>query len=162
MISKVIQCGIQTNKINYFRRNIYCNHKSYMAKKEDYKLKNEKFLEEIEKKEGIIKHRTGVMYKVIKKGDSDRSPNIRSVVSVHYKGSLINGREFDNSWKRNCPEAFRLSDLVDGWKIALQQMHIGDRFMIYIPYEYGYGTRTVGQIPAYSTLIFEVELLGIA
>lgn len=149
-------------KIIIFAETFTVTRNNDMAKKEDYKLKNEKFLEEIEKEEGIIKHRTGVMYKVIKKGDSDRSPNIRSVVNVHYKGSLINGKEFDNSWKRNCPEAFRLSELVDGWKIALQQMHIGDRFMIYIPYEYGYGTRTMGQIPAYSTLIFEVELLGIA
>lgn len=133
-----------------------------MAKKEDYKLKNQKFLEEIEKQEGIIKHRTGVMYKMIKKGEGDRSPNVRSVITVHYKGTLINGREFDNSWKRGCPEAFRLGELVDGWKIALQQMHIGDRYMIYIPYEYGYGSHKCGEIPAFSTLIFEVELLGIS
>lgn len=133
-----------------------------MAKKEDYKLKNQKILEEIEKQEGIIKHRTGVMYKMIKKGEGDRSPNVRSVITVHYKGTLINGREFDNSWKRGCPEAFRLGELVDGWKIALQQMHIGDRYMIYIPYEYGYGSRKCGEIPAFSTLIFEVELLGIS
>lgn len=133
-----------------------------MAKKEDYKLKNQKILEEIEKQEGIIKHRTGVMYKMIKKGEGDRSPNVRSVITVHYKGTLINGREFDNSWKCGCPEAFRLGELVDGWKIALQQMHIGDRYMIYIPYEYGYGSRKCGEIPAFSTLIFEVELLGIS
>lgn len=133
-----------------------------MAKKEDYKLKNQKLLEEIEKQEGIIKHRTGVMYKMIKKGEGDRSPNVRSVITVHYKGTLINGREFDNSWKRGCPEAFRLGELVDGWKIALQQMHIGDRYMIYIPYEYGYGSHKCGEIPAFSTLIFEVELLGIS
>ena len=85
-----------------------------------------------------------------------------SIVSVHYKGTLINGREFDNSWKRNCPEAFRLNEVIDGWQIALQQMRVGDHWMVYIPYTVGYGTRTSGPIPAFSTLIFEVKLLGIA
>lgn len=85
-----------------------------------------------------------------------------SVVSVHYRGTLINGREFDNSYKRNCPEAFRLNQVIEGWQQALQQMHVGDKWIIYIPYTLGYGTRTSGPIPGFSTLIFEVELLGIA
>lgn len=85
-----------------------------------------------------------------------------SVVSVHYRGTLINGREFDNSYKRNCPEAFRLNQVIEGWQQALQQMHVGAKWIIYIPYTLGYGTRTSGPIPGFSTLIFEVELLGIA
>ena len=87
---------------------------------------------------------------------------LNSVVSVHYKGTLINGREFDNSWKRNCPEAFRLNEVIEGWQIALLRMHPGSRWIVYIPYTMGYGTRTSGPIPAYSTLIFEVELLNIS
>ena len=83
-------------------------------------------------------------------------------VSVHYKGTLINGREFDNSWKRGCPEAFRLNQVIEGWQLALQEMRVGDRWIIYIPYNFGYGNRASGPIPAFSTLIFEVELLGIA
>jgi len=82
-------------------------------------------------------------------------------VSVHYRGTLIDGKEFDNSYKRNCPEAFRLCDVIDGWQIALQQMRVGDKWIIYIPSEMGYGSKASGPIPANSTLVFEVELLGI-
>lgn len=92
----------------------------------------------------------------------EQPPTLRSIVTVHYKGSLINGKEFDNSYSRNCPEAFRLCDVIEGWQLALRQMHIGDRWIIYIPYTLGYGSRASGPIPAFSTLIFEVELLSIA
>ena len=71
-------------------------------------------------------------------------------------------KKFDNSYERNCPEAFRLNQVIEGWQIALQQMHVGDKWIIYIPYTVGYGNRASGPIPAFSTLIFEVELLGIA
>ena len=98
----------------------------------------------------------------MEKGEGKVSPTVRSIVSVHYRGTLIGGKEFDNSYKRNCPEAFRLCDVIDGWQIALQQMHAGDKWEIYIPYEMGYGSKSSGPIPAYSTLIFEVELLSIA
>ncbi len=133
-----------------------------MAKKEEYRLKNQQFLEEIAREEGVERLPSGVLYKVITRGGSDKTPTVGSVVSVHYRGTLINGREFDNSWKRGCPEAFRLRDVIEGWQHALMAMHPGDRWMIYIPYELGYGSRTSGPIPAYSTLIFEVELLMIA
>lgn len=133
-----------------------------MAKKEEYRLKNQQFLEEIAREEGVERLPSGVLYKVITRGESDKTPMAGSVVSVHYRGTLINGREFDNSWKRGCPEAFRLRDVIEGWQHALTAMHPGDRWMIYIPYELGYGSRTSGPIPAYSTLIFEVELLMIA
>ena len=102
-----------------------------------------------------------MLVKIIESGDGDRTPRANNVVTVHYKGSLINGRVFDNSWERGYPEAFRLSDLIVGWQIALTQMHVGDHWMIYIPYELGYGTRASGPIPAYSTLIFEVKLVAI-
>lgn len=133
-----------------------------MAKKEEYRLKNQQFLEAIAREEGVERLPSGVLYKVITRGESDKTPTVGSVVSVHYRGTLINGREFDNSWKRGCPEAFRLRDVIEGWQHALTAMHPGDRWMIYIPYELGYGSRTSGPIPAYSTLIFEVELLMIA
>ena len=104
----------------------------------------------------------GILYKVLEEGTAAATPRSNSVVSVHYKGTLINGREFDNSWKRNCPEAFRLNEVIEGWQIALQKMRVGDHWIVYIPYNMGYGTRTSGPIPAFSTLIFEVQLLGIA
>lgn len=133
-----------------------------MSRKEEYKQQNEQFLMALRSEEDIKELPAGVLYRVLEAGQGGVTPRRNSVVSVHYKGTLINGREFDNSWKRNCPEAFRLSEVIEGWQIALQQMHVGDRWIIYIPYTVGYGTRTSGPIPAYSTLIFEVQLLSIA
>ena len=132
-----------------------------MSKKEIYKQKNIQFLKELSAEEGIMSLPCGIYYKVLQAGEGKVSPTPRSIVSVHYRGTLINGKEFDNSYKRNCPEAFRLCDVIDGWQIALQQMHVGDKWVIYIPSEKGYGSRASGPIPGFSTLIFEVELLGI-
>ena len=132
-----------------------------MSKKEIYKNKNIEFLKELSIQEGINSLPCGIYYKVLERGEGKVSPTVRSIVSVHYRGTLIDGKEFDNSYKRNCPEAFRLCDVIDGWQIALQQMHVGDKWMIYIPFEMGYGSKASGPIPANSTLIFEVELLGI-
>ena len=133
-----------------------------MNKKELYKQQNEQYLESLSQDKEISKLAAGIYYKVIAKGSGSETPRLNSIVTVHYKGTLINGREFDNSWKRNYPEAFRLNEVIEGWQIALQQMHVGDKWIIYIPYSLGYGTRSSGPIPAFSTLIFEVELLGIA
>ena len=133
-----------------------------MSRKEEYKEKNLLYLDEIASEEGTRTLPCGILYKVIQAGTGKVSPNRGSVVSVHYKGTLINGREFDNSWKRGCPEAFRLNQVIEGWQLALQEMRVGDRWIIYIPYNFGYGNRASGPIPAFSTLIFEGELLGIA
>ncbi|GGJ85631.1 MULTISPECIES: FKBP-type peptidyl-prolyl cis-trans isomerase [Parabacteroides] len=135
-----------------------------MAKnrKEEYKEQNLLFLEEIALQEGVKKLAGGILYKVTEPGSGTISPRPDDVVSVHYRGTLIDGREFDNSYERNCPEAFRLNQVIEGWQIALQQMHVGDKWVVYIPYTSGYGNRASGPIPAFSTLIFEVELLGIA
>lgn len=132
-----------------------------MSRKEEYKKQNEQFLEALRSEKDIKELAAGVLYRVLEMGQGNNTPRLNSIVSVHYKGTLINGREFDNSWKRNCPEAFRLNEVIEGWQIALQQMHTGDRWIIYIPYTVGYGTRSSGPIPAYSTLIFEVQLLSI-
>lgn len=135
---------------------------TFMGRKEEYKTKNEQFLEELRAENDIKELPSGILYRVIEEGQGTNTPRLNSIVSVHYKGTLINGREFDNSWTRNCPEAFRLNEVIEGWQIALQQMHVGDRWIIYIPYTVGYGKRASGPIPAYSTLIFEVQLLSIA
>ncbi len=132
-----------------------------MSKKEIYKQKNIQFLKELSVEEGIQSLPCGIYYKVLETGEGKVSPTVRSIVSVHYRGTLIDGKEFDNSYKRNYPEAFRLCDVIDGWQIALQQMHVGDKWIIYIPSEMGYGSKASGPIPGFSTLIFEVELLGI-
>ena len=132
-----------------------------MSKKEIYKQKNIQFLQDLSVEEGIHSLPCGIYYKVLQTGEGKVSPTVRSIVSVHYRGTLIDGKEFDNSYKRNYPEAFRLCDVIDGWQIALQQMHVGDKWIIYIPSEMGYGSKASGPIPGFSTLVFEVELLGI-
>lgn len=104
----------------------------------------------------------GVYYKVLSSGSGERSPQQFSVVTCHYKGSLVTGKVFDNSYDRGCPEAFRCRDLIAGFTLALLHMKVGDHWMVYIPYDQGYGSRNSGPIPAFSTLIFEIELLSIA
>lgn len=84
------------------------------------------------------------------------------MVSVHYTGRLINGRVFDDTRRTSIPAAFRLKDVITGWQIALPRMVPGDRWEICIPAAAGYGACKAGDIPANSTLIFDVELLSIA
>ncbi|GAB6866741.1 MULTISPECIES: FKBP-type peptidyl-prolyl cis-trans isomerase [Bacteroides] len=133
-----------------------------MGKKKEYKETNRMFLKRLASQEGVFALPGGIYYKVLETGGGTVSPGPRSIVTVHYKGSLIDGRVFDNSYERTCPDALRLSDVIEGWQVALQKMHVGDKWIIYIPYAMGYGIKAVDSIPAYSTLIFEVELLAVA
>lgn len=106
-----------------------------MGKKEEYKEKNLRFLEEVATGEGVVKLPCGVLYKEIEKGTGVVSPELTDVVSVHYRGTLANGREFDNSWKRGCPEAFRLNQVIEGWQEALRRMRgrpLDDLYPVYI------------------------------
>lgn len=133
-----------------------------MGKKKEYKETNRMFLKRLASQEGVFALPGGIYYKVLETGGGTVSLGPRSIVTVHYKGSLIDGRVFDNSYERTCPDALRLSDVIEGWQVALQKMHVGDKWIIYIPYAMGYGIKSVDSIPAYSTLIFEVELLAVA
>lgn len=134
-----------------------------MSKKTDYKLKNEAFLVDKEQQEGVHELPKGVLYEIQKSGNPQgRRPDLRSVVCVHYTGRLINGCVFDDSRRDGIPAAFRLYEVIDGWQIALSQMRPGDRWTIYIPSQLAYGSRTDGDIPGNSTLIFDVELISIA
>lgn len=134
-----------------------------MAKKnkEEYRLQNEKFLEDIAQQESVKGLRGGIFYKVLEEGTGGGSVGSRSIVTCHYKGSLINGKVFDNSFDRKCPEAFRVNELINGFQIALLSMHIGDHWLVYIPANMGYGAKTSGPIPGNSTLIFEIKLIAI-
>ena len=103
----------------------------------------------------------GIYYKVLKSGDANGpKPSKRSIVTAHYTGWTINGKKFDSS-RGGAPFAIRLNELIDGWIIAMQEMHVGDQWELYIPAEKGYGKYSQPGIPGGSTLIFEVELLGI-
>ncbi len=103
---------------------------------------------------------SGLQYEIIKQGKG-KKPTAQSTVRVHYAGTLIDGTEFDSSYKRGEPTTFGVTQVIPGWTEGLQLMNVGSKFKFYIPYELAYGERQAGNIPPYSTLIFEVELLGI-
>lgn len=129
--------------------------------KQEYIERNREWLMEKAKEPGVKVLDNGVMYKVLKAGSGKgASPNRGSVVNVHYTGKTINGKTFDSSRDGVAP-AFRLRDLIPGWIIGLQKMHVGDKWELYIPAEQGYGRFNQPGIPGGSTLIFEIELLGV-
>ena len=131
-------------------------------KKQEYAKANKEWLQEKAKEEGVKEIPGGIYYKVVKEGLNDgRHPSRRSIVTAHYTGRTINGKKFDSSLG-GTPLAVRLSDLIDGWIIAMQQMCVGDRWEVYIPAEKGYGKFSQPGIPGSSTLIFDIELIAIA
>lgn len=134
-----------------------------MAKnnKEKYRIENLDFLEDKKEEEDVKGLAQGVLYEVINSGDGKQA-NLRSIVSVYYKGELINGKVFDDNTKQGYPDAFRLNELITGWQIALPQMKEGDKWRIFIPSELGYGKRGTHGIPGDSTLIFEIELVKVS
>lgn len=132
-----------------------------MAKPE-YIQKNREWLAAKALEDGVKPLDKGIYYKVLKSGRTGApSPGRGSVVTAHYTGKTINGKTFDSSRGGVAP-AFRLRDLITGWIIALQQMRVGDRWEIYIPAEQGYGKFNQPGIPGGSTLIFDIELLGVS
>lgn len=142
-------------------------------KKQEYKLKNEEFLNAIKTKDGIIELRGGVLCEYINKVSTEgndstentstiNKPGPRSIVTCHYKGSTIDGNVFDETYTSGCPAAFRVNELIPGFQIALVNMSVGDHCRVYIPSNMGYGSMSMGRdIPANSTLIFEIELIAV-
>lgn len=121
----------------------------------------DKFLSENKKKAGIITLPSGLQYEVLTPGTGAK-PVATDEVTVHYKGTLTNGMQFDSSYDRGEPTSFTLNQVIPGWTEGLQQMPIGSKYRFYIPYALAYGERGAGKdIPPYSTLIFEVELIKI-
>ena len=134
--------------------------KALEAKYGENKAAGEKFLAENAKKEGVKTTESGLQYKVIKEGKG-AIPTETSTVKVHYKGTLVDGTEFDSSYNRNEPTSFRANQVIKGWTEALTMMPVGSKWELYIPQELAYGARETGDIKPFSTLIFEVELLEI-
>ena len=105
---------------------------------------------------------SGLQYHVIAEGSGTERPGPNSVVSVHYRGKLTDGFEFDSSYKRNQPATFPVNGVIRGWTEALQLMKVGDKWELTIPPDLGYGSQGAGStIPPGATLIFEVELLEV-
>ena len=131
------------------------------VKAEKMKEGGRRFLAENRHKAGVITTPSGLQYKVLVKGEGE-VPQKTDKVKVHYEGRLIDGTVFDASTKHGTePATFRADQVIKGWTEALTMMPVGSKWELYIPENLAYGERQAGQIPPYSTLIFQVELLGI-
>jgi FKBP-type peptidyl-prolyl cis-trans isomerase FkpA len=118
------------------------------------------FLAENANKEGVVVTESGLQYEVLVEG-TGTSPSATDTVRVHYRGTLLDGTEFDSSYKRGEPAEFPLNRVIPGWTEGVQLMKEGAKFKFYIPSELAYGTRSTGAITPNSTLVFEVELLDV-
>jgi FKBP-type peptidyl-prolyl cis-trans isomerase FklB len=134
---------------------------SVLSKKyAETKERNDKFLTDNKNKEGVKTTDSGLQYKIITDG-SGETPKLQSKVKVNYRGTLIDGTEFDSSYKNNAPASFYVSQLIKGWSEALMLMPVGSKWELYIPQNLAYGSNEQANIPPFSTLIFEVELVEI-
>ena len=119
------------------------------------------FLEENSKKEGVKMLPSGLQYKVLQEG-LGKTPEETDTVTVHYRGTFIDGTEFDNSYKRGNPETVAVVNVIPAWSEALRQMKEGAKWQLFVPPDLAYGERGQGsRIPPNSTLIFEIELISI-
>lgn len=142
--------------------------KQFQKQVEDSRISAEKnkedgdaFLAKNKTKEGVVTLTSGLQYKIIKTGEG-RKPTSEDMVQVHYRGTLLDGTEFDSSYKRGKPSSFSLAGIIPGWREALKLMPVGSKWQLFIPSDLAYGAKGAGgDIGPNATLIFEVELLGI-
>jgi FKBP-type peptidyl-prolyl cis-trans isomerase len=148
-------------KQTFFRKRQQEQMAKRKAQAEENKAKGEAFLTENAKKEGVTVTDSGLQYEVMKQGDGPK-PKPDSTVKVHYKGTTIDGVEFDSSYSRGQPISFPLNGVIKGWSEGVALMPVGSKYRFFIPSELAYGERGAGaKIGPNETLIFEVELLGI-
>ena len=120
------------------------------------------FLEQNKKRAGVKTTASGLQYEVLKAGTGAKPTTVTDSVLVHYKGTLLNGKQFDSSYDRGEPITFMLNQVIKGWTEGVQLMNAGSKYKFFVPYTLGYGERGYGpDIPPYSTLIFEIELLKV-
>jgi len=119
-----------------------------------------KFLSENKSKPGVTELLNGIQYEVLKEGNG-KQPKSNSMIKAHYRGSLLNGKEFDSSYKRNQPFTARLTQLIKGWQEVIPMMKEGSIWRLWIPSDLAYGDNGTGGIPGGATLQFDVELLQI-
>lgn len=136
--------------------------RQFIAQLSDQNRKEgENYMEENKEKEGVQVLKSGLQYKVLHSGTGPK-PSLLDVVSVHYRGSFINGSIFDSSYERGKPQVFPVNRVIPGWSEALQLMHVGDKWQIVVPHYLAYGENGFGnEIGPCTTLIFEMELIGI-
>lgn len=153
-----------------FLLNLTVSVSAFQMMRKDNKMKadaqknlkeEEEFLKKNKDAEGVKTTASGLQYLVLKEGDGE-IPTATDQVKVHYKGTLLNGSEFDNSYTRGQPAVFPVNRVIAGWIEALQLMKVGSKYKLFIPSRLGYGEMGAGrEIGPNSMLIFEVELLGI-
>jgi FKBP-type peptidyl-prolyl cis-trans isomerase len=152
-----------------FQQKMMKKQQESMAKKQDEmkvvaaknKADGKKFLDDNSKKAGVKSTSSGLQYKVIKEGKGEK-PKDSDVVETNYRGTTIDGKEFDSSAKHGSTFSFPVNGVIKGWSEALKLMPVGSKWELYIPSELAYGDEGYGEdIPPGSTLVFEVELLGI-
>ena len=135
--------------------------KKKQQEKEDQKMKSQNFLEENKKREGVKTTDSGLQYEALSEG-TGKTPQLTDTVEVHYSGKLIDGSEFDSSYKRNTSTKFPVNGVIKGWQEGLQLMKEGAKYKFYIPSDLAYGDQGAGSsIPPNSALIFEVELIKV-
>jgi len=119
------------------------------------------FMEANKTRQGVVSHESGLQYKIVKAGTGPL-PSLEDTVTVHYRGTLLDGKEFDSSYAREEPISFQLRGLIKGWQVAIPMMPQGSTWVLYLPADLAYGTRGAGaDIGPGATLIFEIELLDI-
>ncbi|MDR3252467.1 MAG: FKBP-type peptidyl-prolyl cis-trans isomerase [Tannerella sp.] len=157
----------QTNDLQMIHAQSYSQGKIEKFKNEFKQQKyadkiaaNLKFLADNKGRQGVVATASGLQYEIITAGEGQK-PESTSSVKVNYRGTLIDGTEFDSSYKTDKPAQFRVNQVIKGWTEALLMMPAGSKWKLYIPQELGYGSNEQGNIPPYSTLIFEVELVSI-
>ncbi|MCK5032736.1 MAG: FKBP-type peptidyl-prolyl cis-trans isomerase [Calditrichia bacterium] len=148
--------------LNLYRKEAQAAQKKVQTEQGEKNMaEGPKFLEENKSKEGVVVLPSGLQYKVLTEG-TGKTPKATDKVKVHYKGTLLNGKEFDSSYKRNQPTEFPVNGVIKGWTEALLLMKEGSKWMLYIPSDLAYGPRGAGgDIGPNATLIFEVELLEV-
>jgi FKBP-type peptidyl-prolyl cis-trans isomerase len=135
-------------------------NKQQMVKSKPNIDEGEKFLAANKNRQGVTTTASGLQYEIITQGTGSR-PSLKDTVVCNYKGSFLNGTEFDNSYTRGVPAEFPVTGVIRGWTEVLQLMPVGSKYKVYVPYQLGYGSSDYNGIPGGSMLIFEIELLSI-
>lgn len=128
---------------------------------EEHKKKGETFLAANGTKPGVVALPSGLQYRVVQEG-AGKTPTDTDTVEVRYRGTLLDGTEFDSSFTQGKPRAFRVNTVIAGWNEALKRMPVGSRWQLFVPPQLAYGGRGAGRaIPPFATLVFDVELVAI-
>ena len=159
--SRMGEAEMQKTLVDLKKRTESTENKARQQKVQDNLASGEAFLTDNGKKEGVTSLPSGLQYRIITAG-SGASPKSTDQVTVHYRGTLIDGSEFDSSYQHNRPATFRLDRVIPGWTEGLQLMQEGAKWQFFIPAKLAYGEKGSGaRIPPNSTLIFEVELIKV-